>query len=180
MIWHASGDRINKPVLLVSQTKHEEKQTNAEFRLSEQRKHIFPSLSPKPVRPIDHSRIHIGRRGGGHNSVSSCELKLHLHAEQLHPLQMSRGLARPRASTSITVSSTGQTLVDNCQKESRDAGGSVPCSHSCCTKSAERGHKMACALCLNISHLQSNLMNYSDVAIYCASHLKHLPCQPVC
>lgn len=121
-----------------------------------------------------------GERGGGINSVSSCELKLHLHAEQLHPLQMSRGLARPRASTSITVSSTGQTLVDNCQKESRDAGGSVPCSHSCCTKSAERGHKMACALCLNISHLQSNLMNYSDVAIYCASHLKHLPCQPVC
>lgn len=35
-------------------------------------------------------------------------------------------------------------------------------------------------LCLNISHLQSNLMNYSGSAIYCASHLKHLPCQPVC
>lgn len=114
------------------------------------------------------------------SSVSCCELELHLHAEQLQPLQMSGGLSRPRASTSITVSCTARTLVDNCQKESRDAGGSEPCSHSCCTKSAERGHRMACVLCLNISHLQSDLMNYSTRAIYCASHLKHLPCQPVC
>ncbi len=113
-------------------------------------------------------------------AVSFCEPKLHLHSEPLHPLQMSGGLAAARASSSITVSSTGQTLVDNCQKESRDAGGSEPCSHSCCTKSAERGHKMACVQCLNISHLQSNLMNYSDSAICCASHLKHLSCQPLC
>lgn len=133
-------------------------------------------LSPKSLRPIDHRRNHIGEG----NSISSCELKLHLHAEQLHPLQMSGGLARPRASSSITASSTAQTLVDKCQKESRDARGSEPCSHSHCTKSAERGHKMACVLCLYISHLQSHLMNYSNGAIYCASHLKHLPCWPVC
>lgn len=139
---------------------------------------MYPPVLPQPVQSFDQSRSHF--EGQRSMKCQHCELKLHLHAEHFHPLQMSGGLTRPSASTSITVSSTGQTRVDNCQNESRDAGGSEPCSHLRCTKSAERGQKTACVLCLNISHLQSDLMNYSDRAIYCASHLKHLPCQPVC
>lgn len=59
-------------------------------------------------------------------------------------------------------------------------GGSALRSHSCCSKVAEKGLKVVCVLCLNISHLQSRLMNNSDGAIYSASHLKHLPRQPLC
>lgn len=78
----------------------------------------------------------------------------------------------PPARASITISSTAPALVDDCQKESRAAGWSEPRSYSCCTKSAESRHKMAWVLCLNISHLQSGLMNYSNCAIHCPSHLQ--------
>lgn len=87
------------------------------------------------------------------------------------------------ASISLTVSYAAQNVVDSSRRESRDAFRSEPCSHATLykqKKSAERGQRMSCALCLNISHLQSDLMNYSDGAICCASHLKHLPCQLIC
>ena len=141
-------------------------------------------LSHKPVRTTDRRRKNEEKKKRSMVCVRSCELKLHLHAEQLHPLQMSGGLARPRAGTSITVSWswTAQTLVENCQGEKLGTRGELDSSpaatlHRKCWKRPRDG---LCVQCLNISHLQSNLMNYSDGAIYWASHLKHLPCQPVC
>lgn len=80
----------------------------------------------------------------------------------------------------VPVSSSAHMEVDKFQKERRDVGGSQPRSHSCCSKLAKKGLKVVCVLCLNISHLQSRLMNNSDSAIYSASHLKHLPRQPLC
>lgn len=71
-----------------------------------------------------------GRRGEGqHQWFEILRAKLHLHLEELYPLQMSGGPEGPAARTSITVSS----VVDECQGEKdevhglgRGAGGPHP------------------------------------------------------
>lgn len=82
-----------------------------------------------------------------------------------YPLQMSGGTEGPGTSTRSWSAAPHWPTVDELQQERGREGGGV------------EGPRVPR---LNISRLHSRPMNYSAGAICWASHLKHLPCQPVC
>lgn len=130
-------------------------------------------LLPKPGWPLDHGPSPVGGVSSNSNGVSF------LWTSDCTCIPNSFIPSRCLEASLVPVSSSAHMEVDKFQKGG-DVGGSQPRRHSCCSKLAERGLKVVCVLCLNISHLQSRLMNNSDGAIYSASHLKHLPYWPLC
>lgn len=131
-------------------------------------------LLPKSGWPVDHGPSPVGGVSSNINGVGflwTCDCTC---------IQNSFIPSRCLEAWLVPVSSSAHMEVDKFQKEGGDGGRSLPHSHSCCSKLDERGLKVVYVLCLNISHLQSSLMNNSGGAIYSASHLKHLPCWPLC